>query len=146
MVANIAISSSWVLKRIAPQIEPTAANGTVIRMISGAVSDSKKNASLHRIRLEGDDADILEVVAEELEDLFVRVDGVIGMKNLNDEAPSEMALVLDRDRAQSQGINPTSVATVVGYALRGQSLPRFRRDGKEIPVVVRFDSTYIGSG
>jgi HAE1 family hydrophobic/amphiphilic exporter-1 len=100
--------------------------------------DSKKNANVHKFRLEGDDADILEQVAEELEEVFVRVEGVIGMKNLNDEAPSEMALVLDRDRAQSQGINPTSVATVIGYALRGQTLPRFRRDGKEIPVTVRF--------
>ncbi len=70
--------------------------------------------------------------------MFLRVDGVIGMKNLTDEAPSEMALVVDRERAQSQGISPTVVATVIGYALRGQSLPRFRRAGKEIPVVVRF--------
>jgi len=100
--------------------------------------DSKKIASIHKFRLEGDDADILEVVADELEKIFVRVDGVIGMKNLTDESPSEMALVLDRKRAQSMGVNPTAVATVIGYALRGQALPRFRRDGKEIPVVVRF--------
>ena len=31
--------------------------------------DSKKNANLHKFRLEGDDADILEEVAEELEEV-----------------------------------------------------------------------------
>ncbi len=100
--------------------------------------DEVRNQNLHKFVLEGEDADILESVASRLEEIFVQLDGVVGMKKLADDSPSEMALVLDRDRLQTLGINPTVVATVVGYALRGQSLPRFRRDGKEIPVVVRF--------
>ncbi len=100
--------------------------------------DAARNQNLHKFVLEAEDSDILEAVATEMEDLFTSVDGVLGMKKLADDSPSEMALKLDRDRIQSQGVNPTVVATVVGYALRGQTLPRFRREGKEIPVVVRF--------
>jgi HAE1 family hydrophobic/amphiphilic exporter-1 len=100
--------------------------------------DEARNQNLHKFVLEGEDAEILEAVAGELEELFVAVDGVIGMKKLADDSPNEMALRLDRERVQSQGINPTVVATVVGYALRGQTLPRFHSQGKEIPVVVRF--------
>ena len=41
-------------------------------------------------------------------------------------------------RLQAQNINPSVVSAVVGYALRGQSLPRFTQGGREIPVTVRF--------
>ncbi len=88
--------------------------------------------------LEGEDADLLEQTALALEDLLAKVDGVIGLKKVTDDSPSEMALVLDRDRMRTQGINPQVAAAVVGYALRGQSLPRFSYGGKEIPVTVRF--------
>ena len=46
--------------------------------------------------------------------------------------------MIDRERAQQQGVNPQVVAGVVGYALRGQELSRYRTGGKEIPVRVRF--------
>ena len=98
----------------------------------------KQNLAEHRFVLTGDDSDILETVAVGLEQIFLSVDGVIGMKKLEDQSPSEMALVLDRERIQSQNINPMVVSAVVGYALRGQTLPRYHKDGKEIPVVVRF--------
>ena len=101
-------------------------------------TDEREALSMHKVTLEGDDSEILESVAASLEDLFQAVDGVVGMKKVDDDAPSEMALVLDRERMQAQGINPTVVSAVVGYALRGENLPRFRRAGKEIPVVVRF--------
>ncbi len=101
-------------------------------------NEERQSQAVHSFTLEGDDSDILEQVAVALEDLFVSIDGVIGLKKVGDEAPSEMALVLDRERLQSQGINPAVVSAVVGYALRGQGLPRFRRQGVEIPVVVRF--------
>jgi HAE1 family hydrophobic/amphiphilic exporter-1 len=98
----------------------------------------REKASEHTFILQGDDSEILEEVAEGLEQIFVSVDGVIGMKKVDDQSPSEMALVLDRERIQAQNINPSVVSAVVGYALRGQTLPRYHRDGKEIPVVVRF--------
>ena len=36
-------------------------------------------------------------------------------------------------------MNPEFVAGVVGYALRGQTLPRFHYEGREIPVRIRFE-------
>jgi HAE1 family hydrophobic/amphiphilic exporter-1 len=98
----------------------------------------RQKASVHTFVLQGDDSDILEEAALGLEQIFTSVDGVIGMKKVDDQSPSEMALVLDRERIQAQNINPSVVSAVVGYALRGQTLPRYHRDGKEIPVVVRF--------
>lgn len=100
---------------------------------------AESGGSVHAFTINGEDPDQLERVAEELEELFVRVPGVLGLKGSGqDPAPSEMALVVDRERAQRQAINPEVVAGVVSYALRGQQLPKFYRDGREIDVRVRF--------
>jgi len=102
-------------------------------------TEAKSNESIHTFTLYGENADELEQVAEDLEEVFARVPGVLGLKGSGqDPAPSELALVLDRDRMQRQEINPAVVAGVVSYALRGQQLPKFYRDGREIDVRVRF--------
>ncbi|HEX2164205.1 MAG TPA: efflux RND transporter permease subunit, partial [Thermoanaerobaculia bacterium] len=96
--------------------------------------------NVHVFTLNGEDPDQLERTAEELEELFVAVPGVLGLQGSGREtAPNELALVVDRDRAQRQQVDPEAIAGVVGYALRGQQLPRFHRDGREIDVRVRFE-------
>ncbi|RMH19515.1 MAG: efflux RND transporter permease subunit [Acidobacteria bacterium] len=90
-------------------------------------------------RLYGDDAAQLEEVAESLEEVFLEVDGVLGVQRAAERPADELGLVVDRDRSQRLGINPEVVAGVVGYALRGRALPKFYADGKEIPVRVRFE-------
>jgi HAE1 family hydrophobic/amphiphilic exporter-1 len=77
-------------------------------------------------------------VAESLESLYLQVDGVVGIRRDSERAPNELGLVVDRDRTQHYGINPQVVAGLVGYALRGQSLPKYHAEGREIPVRVRY--------
>ena len=60
------------------------------------------------------------------------------MRKSDDKPPNELGLVVDRERVQRYGINPIVVAGVVGYALRGQSLPKYREEGREVPVRVRY--------
>jgi HAE1 family hydrophobic/amphiphilic exporter-1 len=98
----------------------------------------KKGEHVQVVRLFGDDAELLETTAQSLEDLFVQVPGVLGLKASGDPAPNEVGLVIDRERAQAQNINPEVVAGVVGYALRGQELSRYRTGDRDIPVRVRF--------
>jgi HAE1 family hydrophobic/amphiphilic exporter-1 len=112
--------------------------GVKVRTAQESQTDQLKNKNVYTVMIEGEDSEILETVADDLEQVFVRVPGVLGSKKVADETPSEMALVLDRERMQAQNINPMVVSSVVGYALRGQGLPRFHWGGKEIPVTVRF--------
>ena len=60
------------------------------------------------------------------------------MSERQDDTPNEMALVVDPERANSIGVNPTTLAGLVGSALRGSTLPRFQNEGRQIPVRVRF--------
>ena len=98
-----------------------------------------EDKSLERLRLYGEDAAQLERLAESLESTFERIPGVMGVKRAAERAPNELALVIDRARAQRQGVNPQTLAGMVGYALRGQPLPRIYFGGRDIPVRVRYE-------
>ena len=78
------------------------------------------------VRIKGQDPEQLEKLADQLEPLFLNVPGVIALKKRQDETPNELALIVDRDRANSIGVNPTTLAGMVGYA------------GRQIPVRVRY--------
>ena len=101
-------------------------------------SQDATNFDVFTIRLEGDDATLLEEIAEALEPIVTQVDGVIGTRLDNEDAPSEMALVVDREQVTASQVNPRTLAGVVGYALRGSGLPRYNEKGKQIPVRVRY--------
>ena len=101
-------------------------------------NQDREQEAVANFTLYGEDAEKLEEFGEQLEDLLVKVEGVVGLKKRADQRPSELGLVIDRERAQAQAINPETIAGVIGYALRGQALPKYNRDGKEIPVRIRF--------
>ncbi len=108
------------------------------------VGDDRETAdadakSTYTLTLNGDDAAELEDLADGLERRLVQVPGVLGLKGGSEQALSELALVVDRERAEQYGVNPQVIAGVVGSALRGAALPKYRDAGKEIPVRVRFE-------
>ncbi|MCK5378196.1 MAG: efflux RND transporter permease subunit [Acidobacteria bacterium] len=110
-----------------------------VRYFTGSESqqgDEGKDVAV--VTLWGEDAGILEETAENLETIFAAIPGVLGLKSSADPPPNEIGLIVDRERAQQQQINPQVVAGVVGYALRGQQLARYRTGGEDIPVRVRF--------
>jgi HAE1 family hydrophobic/amphiphilic exporter-1 len=114
-----------------------------MELITGQESQLEEDdgQSTWRCTLNGENPEQLEVVASELEQIFTRVDGVLGLRRDDIMQPNELALVVDRDRTQRYGIDPRAVAGVVGYALRGQALPKYRDEGREIPVRVRFQES-----
>jgi hydrophobic/amphiphilic exporter-1 (mainly G- bacteria), HAE1 family len=101
-------------------------------------AEDAKGREVFVFRLEGDDAGVLDEVVARLEPMILRVDGVLGIRRGEEPSPSEMALVVDRDRANVSSVSPEVIAGLVGYALRGSSLPKYNQDGREIPVRVRF--------
>lgn len=101
--------------------------------------DEEKEEGIYTVTLFGESSPALETVATQVEALFAQVPGVLGVRRGADRPPDELGLVIDRGRAQRMGVNPEVVAGVVGYALRGQALPRYQREGREVPVRVRFE-------
>ncbi|MBM3880711.1 MAG: efflux RND transporter permease subunit [Verrucomicrobia bacterium] len=101
-------------------------------------AEEAKGKEVFVLRLEGDDAALLDEVAERLEPLILSVEGVLGIRHSEERAPNEMALVIDRDRASASAVSPEVIAGLVGYALRGSALPKYNEAGREIPVRIRF--------
>lgn len=101
-------------------------------------AEEAKGREVFTFQLEGDDPRVLDRVAEELEPRVRHVPGVLGVRENEETAPTELALVINRDRASASGVSPEVVAGLVGYALRGSSLPKFNYEGREIPVRIRF--------
>ncbi len=100
--------------------------------------DEGEKTDLQTYNLVGEDPKQLEELATELEDLFEGVTGVLGVKRAGDRPNDEMAIQLDREQAQRLGVNPEAVAGVVRNSLGGRLLPKIYRDGREIPVRVRY--------
>ena len=104
----------------------------------GQEEERQDKKSQHFIRMTGQDPEQLDQLANQLKPLFRNIPGVMALKEREDETPNELTLIVDRDRASSIGVNPTTLAGMVGYALRGSTLPRFNSDGRQIPVRVRY--------
>ncbi len=100
--------------------------------------DEGEKTDLQTYNLVGEDPKELEKLAVELEDLFEGVTGVLGVKRAGDRPNDEMAIQLDREQAQRLGVNPEAVAGVVRNSIGGRLLPKIYRDGREIPVRVRY--------
>ena len=101
-------------------------------------NEEAKGQEVFVFHLEGDDPVVLDEVARRLEPRLLAVPGVLAIRKGEDAAPSEMALVIDRDRANASSVSPEVIAGLIGYALRGSSLPKYNDDGREIPVRIRF--------
>ena len=114
----------------------------VIVKHKGRKGDGQKDGqqAMHHIRLIGDDPELLKQVAEDLKPTFELIPGVVSMMDSPDkeESPSEMALIVDRDKASSIGVNPAVLAGTIGAAVRGEHLPRFNAKGRQVPMRLVF--------
>jgi hydrophobic/amphiphilic exporter-1 (mainly G- bacteria), HAE1 family len=104
-------------------------------------NDETRGQETFALHLEGDDPLLLDQVAAGLRPILLGVPGVLGVRRGEEASPSEMALVIDRDRATASGVQPEVIAGMVGYALRGSSLPKYHDGDREIPVRIRFQES-----
>ncbi|MEM8997014.1 MAG: efflux RND transporter permease subunit, partial [Acidobacteriota bacterium] len=118
------------------ELMPERAGSEIYTGLGNDDADERKNLQIYR--LVGEDPRQLEELGSDLEGVLGKVEGVIGVKQTAAEGSEEMAIRLDRERVQRLGINPQAVAGVIRNSIGGRSLPKFYRDGREIPVRVRY--------
>ncbi len=132
------LTPSQVTERVLAAL-PRKAGGRLYAGEEG--QDEELGKGEYTLELYGDDPEQLEAVAADIEKLLIAVPGVLGAKKNADRPIEELALVVERERARAQGVSPRVVAGLVGYALRGQALPRATYQGRQIPVRVRFEES-----
>jgi HAE1 family hydrophobic/amphiphilic exporter-1 len=98
-------------------------------------------SSAFPIFIYGDDHSSVQDVKTELERKVVEIDGVIGVmgSNRDDSQRDELSLSLDGVMAERLGVSAGMVGNTVAYALRGNPLPRFHGEDREIDVWIRYE-------
>ncbi len=88
----------------------------------------------------GDDHASVQNVKDELLPLLEQVDGVVSVlgNSRDDSQREELALSLDPVMAERLGVSAGLVGNTVAYALRGNPLPRFHGEDREIDVWIRY--------
>ncbi len=89
------------------------------------------------VQLYGEDTPTLATIAEEAERRLRTIPGLVSVEPDLENALEEVQIRVGRERALRYGVAPERIAGNVSASLRGQRLPRFRKDEKEIEVTVQ---------
>ena len=91
-----------------------------------------------RVALTGPSSQQLAVLADDVEGLLSRIDGLSDVRSGAERADKEVRVVVDRDRARQQGFSSTQVGQTLAAAMRGQTLRRYRTANGEVEMRLLF--------
>lgn len=94
-------------------------------------------------RISGDDLQVLDQVAHELEPYLAAIKGVVSTDISLKNSPAEYTFALDADRMELYGLNAAYVGSVLRMAVSGTEISTVLMGGDEIKVVARFDENKI---
>jgi multidrug efflux pump subunit AcrB len=108
--------------------------------IGGDDSSDANNRNLVTFRLSGPESEVLASLGQEAVRLLETVSGLSDIKSPLESAPEQVRVVFDSDLAQMVGVTPQNALQNVSWALRGWQLPRFQEPGREVPLIIEYDS------
>ena len=108
-----------------------------IRFRTSWRGSSEEDEGSVSIVMYGDDTGKLEELSAEVERRMRLIPGVINVETDRELGGDEINVVMNRDIAQRNGINPNQVAYTIMYAVRGLNLPRFYAKDKEIEMRIQ---------
>jgi HAE1 family hydrophobic/amphiphilic exporter-1 len=127
------LSSDEILVDLKPRL-PTRPGIRFRTSWRGSAQEDEGSVS---IMLYGDDTGKLEGLSEEVGRRLRLIEGVISVETEGELGGDEIKVVMDRNIAQRNGINPDQVAYTIMYAVRGIMLPRFYASDKEIEMRIQ---------
>ncbi len=89
------------------------------------------------VEVRGHDLDTGMAVAEQVQNMMRRIDGVADPRLSRKPGVPELRVVLDREKAATLGLNLSDTAATLRTAIGGRVATRFRDQGKEFDVLVR---------
>jgi len=89
------------------------------------------------LEIRGHDLDVGMAVAEQVQSMMSRIDGVTDPRISRKPGVPELRVVLDREKAATLGLNLADTAATLRTAIGGRVATRFRDKGKEFDVLVR---------
>ena len=117
------------------------ANITVSEFTQGPVTDKPIT-----IRVIGEDLNAIEQVANDLADFMQKAEGIINIDNPIGEANTELALVIDYDKAGLTNVDINTLDNTLQTVLSGKAIGLYNdQNGENYPIVVRKNTPDINS-
>jgi len=105
---------------------------------SGSSMSSMMSSGSYGISLQGSDMDELKAFADELEEKFSKVDGVVKVDNSTSGDSIRARIDVDELQAMQYGLTPISVAMSVNNAIEGKKAMTVTREGAEYDVKLEY--------
>lgn len=96
-----------------------------------------------RLTLFGSDSDVLKDYTNRIEHVMMQDTSVISVDNPRVRGTPELQYHIDRRQVNRLGSSLNEVANALGSQVRGSQAGDFRTGGREIPIQVRMDETYL---
>ena len=95
--------------------------------------------------LRGTSAEALEQYGREAMEILQGVPGLTDVTSSLETSPEQVRLVLDPEASHTYGVTADMALRNVAWVLRGQSLPRYHEEGREVPFIMEYDTeNYAG--
>ncbi len=94
-------------------------------------------------QIKGDDLQVLDQIANDLEQKLSSVPDVVSTEVSLKESPADYTFTLDPARLELYSLNAAYVGSTLRMAISGTEVTTVLRDGKEIKVMARFDQNKI---
>ncbi len=90
------------------------------------------------LQISGDSTEVLNELGEEVVRALSSVEGLKDLRTDAETGEREIRVVIDRDRAASQGLTAQDIAQMISIAMRGENLREFRGELGEVAVRLAF--------
>ncbi|MEZ5107231.1 MAG: efflux RND transporter permease subunit [Draconibacterium sp.] len=94
------------------------------------------------IKIYGNDFDETNIISEKISKSLKNIEGTKDVLISRDKEKTELQLVLDNAKMTSFGLNTASVATAIRSRINGVVSTKYKEDGNEYEVIVRYDEQY----
>ncbi|MBN2166974.1 MAG: efflux RND transporter permease subunit [Marinilabiliaceae bacterium] len=105
-------------------------------------SNSGMTSNTVDVEIFGYDIDKTTYLANELSDKIKQIEGARNVEISREESKPELRIELDREKMASVGMNTASVATAMYNRVAGLTATKFREEGEEYDVVIRFKEEF----
>ncbi len=94
------------------------------------------------VKVYGNDFDKTNIISEKIARVLEGLEGTKDVLISRDKEKTEMQLVLDNAKMTSFGLNTASVATAIRNRINGVTATKYKEEGNEYDVIVRYDEQF----
>ncbi|MDE6375324.1 MAG: efflux RND transporter permease subunit, partial [Alistipes sp.] len=108
----------------------------------GGMSGGMSGSATADIKVFGYDMDVTNAVANDLKEKLTALEGTRDVQLSRDDLRPEYNVVFDRDRLSYYGMNRATAATAVRNRIDGLTASKYREDGDEYDIIVRYGEEF----